>query len=425
MPIIDFAYATEGATKPQLCCGEPWKVGLHPIDLWNEYELIFDGTIMQIDNNTNPATYHIAVNQVFKGNDKTSLISAQGNTILSTGTRALFYINKFNATNYIAPYSITTSKDCDARDLIPLSTLPGEPIGRGGPTLEFLIDHPCKPSYFKSRVSPLQQFKSGIPTSEIKCKEGLTLVIKARDGLPACVKPATVEKLVERDWTKSSEIKMTSKYSGLTDEQKMDIQNAKLGCTKTGNQTACDETIQEKINYYRELNGNPCSEVYLDGLDTFQQPLSQTSPKRLVLFMKQNSTAQMCVKYTSPFDNTGLLEVYPGILVRNPNFEPAPVSEIIINAEPNYLPLDRGANTIVIYTITSQNNSKGVYWMGISQICELIPVIVGINSLELSSWDIPVFLGFQSCPNQELDAKIIGVSNATVEYKIGQPIGKP
>lgn len=173
---------------------------MHPIDLWNEYELIFDGSIIQIDKSTNPATYHISVNQVFKGNDKTSLISAQGNTILSTGDRALFYINKFNATYYIAPYSITVSRDCDARDLIPLSTLPGEPIGRGGPTLEFLIDHPCKPSYFKSRLSPLQQFKSGIVAHAVTCKQGFELLIKSTDGSPACVKPMTTEKLVQRGW---------------------------------------------------------------------------------------------------------------------------------------------------------------------------------------------------------------------------------
>ena len=103
----------------------------------------------------------------------------------------------------------------------------------------------------------------------------------------------------------------------LTDEQILDIKHTKLGCAKTANQTACDEMIQEKINYYKELNENPCSEIYPDGLDTFQQPFSLTSPKRLVLFMKQNSTAQMCVKYTSTFDNAGLLEVNPGILVRD------------------------------------------------------------------------------------------------------------
>lgn len=48
-----------------------------------------------------------------------------------------------------------------------------------------------------------------------------------------------------------------SEYSGLTEEQIIDIKHAQLGCTKTDNQTACDEMIQEKISYYKELNQSP------------------------------------------------------------------------------------------------------------------------------------------------------------------------
>jgi hypothetical protein len=50
--------------------------------------------------------------------------------------------------------------------------------------------------------SPLKQFKSGIANSDIKCKEGLELVIKSRDGSPACVKPETKTRLIERGWAK-------------------------------------------------------------------------------------------------------------------------------------------------------------------------------------------------------------------------------
>lgn len=50
---------------------------------------------------------------------------------------------------------------------------------------------------------PLKQFKSGITTDKITCKEGLNLVIKSSDGSPACVKHETKSKLVERGWAKS------------------------------------------------------------------------------------------------------------------------------------------------------------------------------------------------------------------------------
>ncbi len=48
--------------------------------------------------------------------------------------------------------------------------------------------------------SPLKQIKSGIAINEIQCKESLILVTK-HDGSPACVKPETIQKLIERNWT--------------------------------------------------------------------------------------------------------------------------------------------------------------------------------------------------------------------------------
>src|SRR3989304_5521992 len=47
---------------------------------------------------------------------------------------------------------------------------------------------------------PLKQFRSGIPSAEIKCKEGFDLVIKVSSGSPACVKPQSKQKLLERGW---------------------------------------------------------------------------------------------------------------------------------------------------------------------------------------------------------------------------------
>src|SRR5713226_1849580 len=47
---------------------------------------------------------------------------------------------------------------------------------------------------------PLKQFKNGSTLSEITCKQGLVFVIKVSDYSPACVKPDTAQKLVERGW---------------------------------------------------------------------------------------------------------------------------------------------------------------------------------------------------------------------------------
>jgi len=51
-----------------------------------------------------------------------------------------------------------------------------------------------------SSLSPLKQFNNGIEASDVKCKTGFKLLIKANTGTPACVKPSTVSKLVSRGW---------------------------------------------------------------------------------------------------------------------------------------------------------------------------------------------------------------------------------
>ena len=50
--------------------------------------------------------------------------------------------------------------------------------------------------------SPLEQYKSGVFPQDIQCKEGFDLIFKSKSGwIPACVKPDTAEKLLERGWT--------------------------------------------------------------------------------------------------------------------------------------------------------------------------------------------------------------------------------
>ena len=50
--------------------------------------------------------------------------------------------------------------------------------------------------------SPLVQFKSGIAANDVKCQQGLQLVIKAENDNPACVKSDAAAKLVEWGWAK-------------------------------------------------------------------------------------------------------------------------------------------------------------------------------------------------------------------------------
>jgi hypothetical protein len=54
--------------------------------------------------------------------------------------------------------------------------------------------------------SPLEQLRFGIDSHNVVCKQDLQLVIKSEDGSPACVKPDTAQKLIERGWTANSQI---------------------------------------------------------------------------------------------------------------------------------------------------------------------------------------------------------------------------
>jgi hypothetical protein len=65
----------------------------------------------------------------------------------------------------------------------------------------------------KTVSSPLKQFRSGIATKDVKCKEELILIFKTEDGLPACVKLESAFKLVQWGWARPfSEDEYQSKY---------------------------------------------------------------------------------------------------------------------------------------------------------------------------------------------------------------------
>jgi len=54
-------------------------------------------------------------------------------------------------------------------------------------------------------ISPKMQIFCEVPPDMVQCKEGLELIFKSTDGSPACVKPKTAEKLIERGWATNSE----------------------------------------------------------------------------------------------------------------------------------------------------------------------------------------------------------------------------
>lgn len=189
----------------------------HPLEFWDSADIILDGTVISSSqNDTKGLVQHdVKVNQYFKNPKSQTMITVYGPGIynedwfypkfFNEGERALFYLKKIDDKYIILPQSIAANERCDPRDMIGLSTLPGEPIGRGGPTLFFDPYQTCNgylyPVEFLSKtLSPLKQFEAGIKLDDIWCKENFVLVIKSTNGKPACIRPETVPKIIERGW---------------------------------------------------------------------------------------------------------------------------------------------------------------------------------------------------------------------------------
>lgn len=56
------------------------------------------------------------------------------------------------------------------------------------------------PNFSSILPPPLKQFERGFPSHDIKCNQGLVLLINTAKGFPVCVKVQTAHKLVERGW---------------------------------------------------------------------------------------------------------------------------------------------------------------------------------------------------------------------------------
>ena len=48
--------------------------------------------------------------------------------------------------------------------------------------------------------SPLKQISDGVLPENVTCTEGLVIILKSTNNSPACVKPSSVEKLIQRGW---------------------------------------------------------------------------------------------------------------------------------------------------------------------------------------------------------------------------------
>ena len=167
----------------------------HPLEFWDSADIILDGVVISIHlNETDKLVQHdVRVEQYFKNPKPEKMITVYGPGLYNEdwfypkffkeGERALFYLKKIDSKYIILVQSRVATEECSPRDMIGLSTLPGEPIGRGGPTLFFDPYQTCNGylysvDYLSWTLKPLKQFEAGIKLEDIRCEENLVIVVK-------------------------------------------------------------------------------------------------------------------------------------------------------------------------------------------------------------------------------------------------------
>lgn len=86
---------------------------------------------------------------------------------------------------------------------------------------------------------PLKQIQDGIEPTNVTCTEGLELVLKFSNGNPACIKPTSADKLIERGWA----------IHVLPDYKQSENNNSVIF------ETGALQVETEEISYHGESNG--------------------------------------------------------------------------------------------------------------------------------------------------------------------------
>ena len=92
-------------------------------------------------------------------------------------------------------------------------------------------DRPCyditsKKEIPQNKSSPIRQYRLGVTLDQIKCNQGQSLVIKAKNQLPSCISLENIEKIRERGWA-ISEQKQQEMFQVISDNKIKNITSSK------------------------------------------------------------------------------------------------------------------------------------------------------------------------------------------------------
>ena len=228
--------------------------------------------------------------------------------------------------------------------------------------------------FFRSSVSglndehpyfppPLQQLTTGIAPKDVACKKGLNLVLNAEDGSPACVKPDTAQKLIQRGWESSLLVSTTNTlsknacgqfYVAPDNQHDSRVTPALLMGT---NSTACVRLTFTIVSNYKDCNGFTCQNMIELGSTLHVGNLHYEKHDNMFSISSGKD-------YTSSFVITTIPDAV--------NLENYPV----------------GANFTVIYIIKPLANATGFYDQSIPKLaCERYPLAVGYAADQVNASD--------------------------------------
>ena len=111
--------------------------------------------------------------------------------------------------------------------------------------------------------SPLKQILNGVDFTNIACNDPRQLVIKLSDNSPACVKPSTAEKLIERGWGVGPD---NNKFQNLFEAKVTQIIN---GTTITKSYYFA---TQEEADYFEQIGKGNKSKLRPEGYIPYKTP---------------------------------------------------------------------------------------------------------------------------------------------------------
>lgn len=239
------------------------------------------------------------------------------------------------------------------------------------------------------RLLPLEQFKRGTAASDVKCNDGLLLVIKAEDGTPACVKPDTAQKLMEKGWTRE------------------------VGTSNLNVDSSCNGTIILSPNYHAMMfpvllmqsNSTSCVKLtytvirpYGVSEDGVSWPRNETVPLQISDLNYEGNANEFGITQGKDYTNSFNITAFPK-MIDHANY---PV----------------GSNFTVTYLIQPLPNATGFYDQSAPMpLCFRYPLAVGhtaeqVNSSDFSK-DLFIMLNHSCMRGQD---ELVGVEVKGMSY---------